>query len=271
MQTTEKISWTSRGWLGFFAIIYAVLLVIGAVSCAFMLTVGTPDKTSDFVSSGPALTQISKNINHQLTTTVQKAGLKVNDAKLLSEGEVQRLLRQGFNKSMNDNLTINLKPAEQMITQNLGAATVKPVPAPVTKAIHQDLSKGVDSYFQGGLGVVYPLFVLMTQTGTIVAGILIVIVWFFMGLTSHKLWRWLLVVGRTTYFIGFLGGIAALLVGIEQITTRLVGSWADGDILTLVVVHFAPTWQHVAGVVIVLGLLLAAISYLVRRKDLIQE
>jgi len=270
LQTTEKISWTSRGWLGFFAIVYAVLLMIGAVSCGLMLTIGTPNKTSAFVTNGPALTQISKNINRQLATTVTKAGVTVRQP-LLPKNQVQSLLRQGFNKSIDDRVSLNLKPAETAINQSVTKQTGKPVPAAVTKAIHQDLQQGVNAYFQGGLGAVYPLVVLMTQTGTIVAGILIVMVWGFMALTSRKLWRWLLVVGRSTYLVGFLGGIAALLVGATQIATRLVGQWADGDILTMVVVHFAPTWQHVAGVVIVLGLLLAAISYLVRRKDLIQE
>jgi len=272
VQTTEKISWTSRGWLGFFAIIYAVLLVIGAVAFSFMVTVGSTQFTSRVITTKPAITAISKDINQSLNQTVKKAGVALPaNTRLMPDATIKDLVRVGLDADQLSSMPKHVTTASNEVKARIRQASGKPVPAKLAATIDKEVKSGVYDYIEGSFGGIYPFIVLVTQTGTIVAGILILFVFLFMAVASKTWWRWLLVVGRTTYIVGFLGGIAAMVIAWPPVISRIFPNTAPPALVfQRIVIDGSPTWQRVAGVVIIIGLVLAAISYLVRRKELIK-
>lgn len=123
-----------------------------------------------------------------------------------------------------------------------------------------------------GWGLIYPLLVLMTQTAVIVAAILLVIVLLIMLKTAHSWRRFMAVVGRSTYAMGYFGGFIAILVTasplLGMISTRApLNTQLASDLIRA----YSPLWQRVAGWTIVVGLIIAAISHFLPRPALLAD
>ncbi|WP_407895020.1 hypothetical protein [Lacticaseibacillus sp. N501-2] len=267
----SEISHTSRGWLAFFGLIDCVLLVMFAVSLGMTLTLGTPKSVSHQLQSAPASTKLHQTINTNLVKKANLAGIELPaNPQLVSLKQTKQLTDQAvmasadFQKTLDTtalvtSLTTRINQQAAKIGQHPGASRVKQVT--------QSLSDDVLTLMQSGWGAAYGMLVLMMQTTTIVTAVLGVIILLLMRLSAHSWPRFLRVTGRITYIIGIGGGMLSMAVAVPQLS----GNWsivgAPVGIVSQLIQAYAPLWQHVAGVVIVIGLVMAGLSYLFRNKQ----
>lgn len=271
----KKKSVPSRGWVGFFGLIYVVLLTLFAVALGMTLTIGTPDKLSAELVKPANITIIQRDSDAHLIRTARQAGIIFKPTTtLVTKAALRRFIPGAVRQSADFKATIDttalVKAVRTTTTQALTTQKVA-VRTATKKQVAQQLGAEVDrvinlDLMKGGLGVVYPLVVLTLQTMTIVAGILGVLILGLMRLSAHGFNRWLRITGRITYVIGFLGGILAILGGTPGVVSHLRFGGVSQQLLANVSLAFAPVWQRVAGIVVIVGLLLAALGDLLRTR-----
>ncbi|MFD1432991.1 hypothetical protein [Lacticaseibacillus yichunensis] len=269
----KKYTATSAGWLAFFSIIYGVLLTVFAVSLGLALTLGEPAKLSGQLTSQPALGVIEKDANRVVTKTVTDAGIALpDDAELVPTAALKEALNTGVHAAAKMNLTYDYSAFTKKVATHTEAVVAeggKPLTTKqktaLTTALEKMMAKHVRTeVMQQGYGTVYGFVALTLETAAIVCGILGALCLLIMGKSSHSWRRFLVTFGRITYIIGFVGGIAALVVAVPSIAGSIHFGDLHPEILQTMITGFAGTWQTVAGVVILVGLLTAAVGHLFR-------
>lgn len=267
----SEISHTSRGWLAFFGLIECVLLVMFAISLGMTLTIGTPKSVSKQLQTAPASVKIQQLLNTDLVKKAKVAGIELPaNAQLVSLKQTQQLTDQtvmasaDFQKNLDTtalvtSLTTQINQQAAQVKQHPGASRV----AQVT----QGLSKEMTLLMQSGWGAAYGMLVLMMQTTTIVTAVLGVIILLLMRLSAHSWQRFLRVTGRITYIIGIGGGLLSIGIAVPSLSAQWSIGGAPVGIVSQLIQAYAPLWQRVAGVVIVIGLAGAGLSYLFRNKQ----
>ena len=268
----EKLSVTSRGWIIVLGLFYSVLLTIGAISLGMALTIGRPSSVEQTIVTSEHIKTVTAAENRLLQNKIKQAGITVPaKTTLITETDIKQFVHTGMAASMASRNQVALAPTEAAIMKRVQASQAKPLTQQeerrVRQAVHTELQKQNDDYLKGGIGSAYPLLVLMSQTGSIVAGILAVIDLGLLTLATHGWWRWLRVTGRLTYIVGFFGGVLASLGGVESIIQRVIsGTDARSLFLIDIAVNASATWKRVAGTVIVIGLVLSGSSYLLKPR-----
>lgn len=266
-----EISHTSRGWLAFFGLIDAVLLVVFAISLGLTLTLGTPKAVVQQLQTAPASTKIHQALNAGLVKKADQAGITLPaKAQLISLKQSQQWTQQVVTASAdfqpNIDTTALVTAMTARINQQAARANQHPGASRVAQ-VTQGLAKDMTLLMQSGWGAVYGMVALSLQTATIVTAVLGIIILLLMRLSAHSWRRFLLVSGRITYVIGILGGLLSLGIAIPQLSANWTIGDAPAGIVSQMIQAFAPTWQRVAGVVIVIGLAGAGLSYFFRKKQ----
>ncbi|WP_461214967.1 hypothetical protein [Lacticaseibacillus sp. GG6-2] len=271
----REISATSRCWLAFFGLIQCVLVVVFATALGFTLTIGTPKRVTAELTRGQSRAALTTALNHQLVKDAQAGGLMLPaHTTLVTEAQTATLVRQTVAAGADFKREVAVQPtiavAQRRARQVAREHHLTPDSAQwrvIDASIQTGLTKTMTDLMQTGVGVAYGMVVLIFQTMTIVAAILMVITMGLMGLTAHSFRRWLRVNGRILYGIGFLGGVGALLAGVPALSATWRLAKSPVGIVSQLMQAFAPTWQHVAGGVVLVGLLLAGTAYLFRNNS----
>ncbi|MDE3295759.1 hypothetical protein [Lacticaseibacillus rhamnosus] len=243
-----------------------------------MLTIGTPARTEQIVVKSQGLQQLTDTLNHDLVTTANQNGAALNsDTKLVTLDDTQRLAVKMITASAANQTHISLATIKESLTSRLQTAAKnqgqnfddQKVLASLNVKLEYEIN---ESIMEQGWGLIYPLLVLMTQTAVIVAAILLVIVLLIMLKTAHSWRRFMAVVGRSTYAMGYFGGFIAILVTasplLGMISTRApLNTQLASDLIRA----YSPLWQRVAGWTIVVGLIIAAISHFLPRPALLAD
>ncbi|WP_125703920.1 hypothetical protein [Lacticaseibacillus daqingensis] len=296
----------SRGWLGFWSLIYSIVLIVGAVGLGFALTFGRPSAVYRVLTDRRSLPAIEAKVNSAVLAVAQGQGLELPaDTPVTPKRELKSALKTGLAISAN----FNEVPASSMVVAGYVArGTTAATPLDVTlltnaitariamfaqsgdlaysgemrtqtEAQVQDMmqTKIIKELMLQGWGLVYPMLILVVQTAAIVGGILAVIALLIMLYCSHNWQRWFKVAGRVTYVTGFLGGFGAMVVGTRTFTDVFGGSVGGLDPIVFhqLLSTFAPTWQRLAGIVVLIGLSLALVGQVMRlmqrRKATVKE
>lgn len=267
----SEISHTSRGWLAFFGLIECVLLVMFAISLGMTLTIGTPKSVSKQLQIAPASVKIQQTLNTDLVKKAKVAGIELPaNAQLVSLKQTKQLTDQAVMASADFQKTLDTTALVTSLTTQINqqAAQVKQHPGASRVAqVTQGLSKEMTLLMQSGWGAAYGMLVLMMQTTTIVTAVLGVIILLLMRLSAHSWQRFLRVTGRLTYIIGIGGGLLSIGIAMPSLSAQWSIGGAPVGIVSQLIQAYAPLWQHVAGVVIVIGLARAGLSYLFRNKQ----
>lgn len=291
----SKYTPISRSWLIFFSIIYAVILIVGATGLGFALTFGDVNKMTTVLTEEPSLGALQDKIDAGVRAELKTVDLNLpRKTHVVTKAELRRAVVAGLAVSANFNAvpasTAGLdtryisredKRVSAFDTAPLIAHVQGRVAAAARKAkldFSPNLEKTVNTrlklfitekidrnIMQEGYGIAYPMATLMTQTSAIVGGILGVLVLAIMRASAHQWARWFKAAGRVTYVIGFLGGIGAMFVSAPTIAGRLAFGNLGSTVLQAIAAAFAPTWEKVAGVVVVIGLVLALVAQVMAR------
>ncbi|QVI35331.1 hypothetical protein ACPD8N_12780 [Lacticaseibacillus chiayiensis] len=258
--------------------IFWVLLFVEAVSTGMMLTVGTPARTEQVIVNSKGLTQITQSLNRELVATANKNGATLSpESTLVTIDDTRRLTKKMISASTANQTHVSLATINESVADRLKTAATdqrqnfdqKKVLTSLKTLLNREINQLLMSE---GWGLVYPLLVLMTQTAVIVAAILMVIVLLIMLKTAHSWRRFLVVTGRSTYIMGYMGGFLAILPTASPffgaISTRMpINTELARDLL----LAYSPLWQRVAGWTIVIGLVIAALSHFLPRETVVDE
>ncbi|WP_179394400.1 hypothetical protein [Lacticaseibacillus absianus] len=291
----SKYTPISRGWLGFWSLVYSVLLIVGAVGLGFALTFGRPTQVYRVLVDRRAFAAIQTRVNNATLAVAQGQGLELEaTTNVTPEAALKAALRTGLAISSNFNAVpartpmvvpayvttastaktpLDLTPLTQAITAELVKAA-KDQGLAYSGTMRQQTETKVATMIQTkitrdlmlqGWGLVYPMLTLMVQTAAIVGAILALIVLAIMLYCSHSWQRWFKVAGRVTYVIAFLGGLGAMIAGSRTFVALLGNLGGLDQIIWQELFHqFAPTWQRVAGITVVVGLSLALVGQVLR-------
>ncbi|WP_390407721.1 hypothetical protein [Lacticaseibacillus jixiensis] len=266
----------SHGWLAVFTLVQIVLVTLFGISLGLVLTLGTPKLVRTQLTSGQSRQAIAHALNDTLLAAAQAGGLTVaSNTQVATPALTAKLTGQLVDAAADFHTNVSLAETKAAIHQRLRAAAApahtKPTEAQwqlIDRRVDAALTKSVNDIMTTGVGTAYGIVVLTLQTMTIVCGILGVIVMGLMRIAAHSWRRFLRVFGRVCYVVGFLGGAAALVAAMPQVTAQIRMAAAPAGVVGQLVKAFAPTWQHVAGGVIVVGLLLVGSSYLLSDKTI---
>ncbi|KRK70943.1 hypothetical protein [Lacticaseibacillus nasuensis] len=273
MEKQTQASRPSHGWLAFFSLIYVVLLVMFASALGLTLTVGTPNRVAETATTPANLKRITAAANRTVLVTANRAGIVyAPTTSLVPPAAVKQLVTTGVKAAGDFQHQLDVAPLQRAVTHWLTQANAAQhvsadatVRAAVAQAVRQRLARSVNTeLMRDGWGAAYPMIVLVLQTATIVSGILGLLVVVLMRLSSHSWRRWLRVTGRLTYACGFLGGIAAIVLGQPSILRGFHIGGLPPAVFVSVLQQFSPTWQRVAGITVVVGLVLALVADVLR-------
>lgn len=293
----------SRGWLAFFGLIYCVLLVVAGVGLGFAITFGNTDKMITTVTDQASLTSLQQSMNNSALSEAAKAGVALPaGTQLIDRTQLKHGIETGMAISANfgdvpqkskwvdwdfvstdpeEPSKMTLAPLLRPLNQRLAAAA-KTVPVDYSGEVRVSVEKAIATHFNDiildtmmthGIGIAYPMMVLICQTAAIVGAILGIIVLLLMRWCAHSWERWLRVVGRLTYIIALLAGLGALIVAIPAMGQYIRLGGINQTIVQQVQAAVTPTWQHLAGVVAVIGFAMAtaaAIMRLIMRRQVTQ-
>lgn len=269
---TQQWRAISRSWFAFFTMIFWVLLFVEAVSTGMMLTVGTPARTEQVIVKSKGLVQMTQSLNKELIDTANKNGADLNpQSTLVTIDDTQRLASKMVTASADNQTHVSLDTVKESLASRLKTAAAdqrqnfdqKKVLTSLTTLLDREINRLIMSQ---GWGLVYPLLVLMTQTAVIVAAILMVIVLLIMLKTAHSWRRFLAVTGRSTYVMGYVGGVMAVLTTASPFLGAISARVPFNDELARdLLLAYSPLWQRVAGWTIVIGLVIAALSHFLPR------
>ncbi|WP_054662919.1 hypothetical protein [Lacticaseibacillus camelliae] len=282
----------SRGWLMLFGLIYCVVLVIFGVGLGFAMTFGNTDKMIQAVTNRQSLTNLQETMNKSALKQAAKAGVdlpqttQLIDPQALKHGlETGLAISANFgdvpahskwvdpayiNKADPSNMTLEplLKPLNQRLA--VAAKHVDPkysgeVRVSVEKAIAAHYNEMIlDTMMMHGVGIAYPMMVLICQTAAIVGAILGVIVLTVMRICSHSWERWLRVTGRLTYSIAILAGLGALVASIPALAQYIRLGGISQIVIEQIQAAAAPTWRILAGVILIIGIAMSIAAAIMR-------
>ncbi|MFD1484581.1 hypothetical protein ACFQ5J_04995 [Lacticaseibacillus baoqingensis] len=267
----SKRSAANHGWFAFFGLIQSVLLVLFAAGLGFNLTIGTPQQVIRQLNQGPSLQTLTSALNDQVLAAAAQGGETLSaNTQVVTPAMTRSLVAQAVAASADFKPQVALTATTQAVQnrlhtqaakqqRHLSAAAWRQVDRRIARTLQHSINQELMRY---GWGVAYGMLVLVLQTLTIVSAILGLLVLIVMRVTSRGWQRWLRVVGRMTYVIGFLGGALAIIVSSGTWVARLHLGGVPPAIVTQLLAAFAPVWQKVAGGVVVVGLLLASMAYL---------
>ncbi|WP_225046793.1 hypothetical protein [Lacticaseibacillus kribbianus] len=292
----SKYTPISRGWLGFWSIIYSILLIVGAVGFGFAITFGSPQAMAKVLTGPRAFPAIAAKVDRAVLAVAQGEGVELPaDTAVTPRGELKAALKTGLAISANFNAVpahsplvdsryvthaktaktpLRLTPLITAIDARLATTTTaaklayngKPRQRTEAKVRKLMTSRVIDLVMLQGWGAAYPMLILVVQTAAIVGLILTLIVWAIMLYCSHSWQRFFKVTGRVTYVTAFLGGMGALVIGTRTFTDAMGTSFQSLDPIVFheLFYRFSPTWQHLAGWVAVFGLALALLAQAMR-------
>ncbi|WP_125582240.1 hypothetical protein [Lacticaseibacillus suibinensis] len=292
-----KYTGVSRGWLGLFSLIYTVLLIVFGVGLSFALTFGRETQMRRALTNSASLTSFQQTITASAVKVATGADIPVvPQGNLVTKKMLARGLRTGLAVSANfgqvpqkskaidwafistnpdsaSKLTLApmLKEIDQRTAASLskqGQAYPAAIRTQVKAAVQEHFNQVIlDTMMAHGIGLAYPMFALFTQTAAIVGGILAVIVLLVMRAVSHSWSRWLRVSGRITYLIALLAGLGALLAAVPAFAPYIKLSGVGTPVILQMQAQFVPVWQHVAGIVAIVGLVMAGLGQLLRLRE----
>lgn len=270
-----KVSATSRGWLAFFGLIQCVLLPLFAVGLGLTLTLGTPNRVATELTRGHSRVALAQMLNREVLASAKANGLLLQaDTTVVTPAQTASLTRQTVAASADFKRSVATAALAKTISTQVHRAASRQhlqLPAKQWQVLDAALTKKLDTemtaLMQSGVGAAYGMVVLVLQTMTIVTAVIGVINLALMRLTAHSWRRWLRVVGRITYVIGLLGGAATLGAAVPALSAGWRFGGSPAGVVPQLIQAFAPAWQHTAGWVIVIGLVLAGAAYLLPRKD----
>ncbi len=270
----REISATRRSWLAFFGLIQTVLIVVFAVGLGFTLTLGTPKRVATELTRQPSNGALTKVLNQKLVADAQAGGLMLPaHTVLVTPKQTATLVRQTVAASADFKRTVSVEATLNAATRQarVVAAAHRLRPAAVQwsvidASLRKGLTQTMTALMQSGVGAAYGMVVLILQTMTIVAALLMVINLGLMALAARSYRRFARVNGRLLYVLGFLGGIGAMFAGVPALSANWRIAQSPVGVVAQLVQAFAPTWQHVAGGIIVVGLGLAGTAYLFQQK-----
>lgn len=288
----------SRGWLMLFGLIYCLILIVFGVGLGFSMTFGNTDKMIQAVTSRQSLNNLQQTMNRSALKQAAKAGVTLPPTtQLVDAQELKRGLETGIAISANfgdvpqgskwldpaylsadDPSHMTLRPLLKPLNRRLAAAAkaVDPkysgeVRVSVEKAIAAHFNEMIlDTMMMHGVGIAYPMMVLICQTAAIVGAILGVMVLTIMRICAHSWERWLRVTGRLTYSIAILAGLGALVVSIPAMAQYIRLGGISQVVVEQIQAAVTPTWRVVAGVILLIGLgmsMAAAVMRMVARKQ----
>ena len=292
-----KYTGVSRGWLGLFSLIYTVLLIVFGVGLSFALTFGRETQMRRALTNSASLTSFQQTITASAVKVETGADLPVApQGNLVTKTTLARGLRTGLAVSANfgqvpqtskaidwsfistdpdsaSKLTLAplLKEIDQRTAASLqkqGQAYPAAIRTQVKAAVQEHFDKVIlDTMMAHGIGLAYPMFALFSQTAAIVGGILAAAVLLVMLAVSHSWARWLRVSGRITYLVALLAGLGALLAAIPAFAPYIKLSGVGTPVILQMQAQFVPVWQHVAGIVAIVGLVMAGLGQLLRLRE----
>lgn len=265
----------SKGWLAVFSLVQVVLVTLFGISLGLVLTIGQPAMVNTQLTTGTSRVALTKALNESLQAGARAGGLTVApNAKIATPALTAELSSQLVHAAANFQRKVSLDVTKKAIHQRLRAVAAPAHTQPtadqwqrIDQHVDLALTNSVNELMTTGAGAAYGIVVLTLQTMVIVSGILGLIVMVLMRIAAHSWRRFLRVLGRICYIVGFLGGAGALVAAMPQVTAQVRFAAAPAGVVAQLVSAFAPIWQHVAGGVIVGGLLLAGISYLLSDKQ----
>ncbi|MFD1392586.1 hypothetical protein ACFQ3L_03155 [Lacticaseibacillus jixianensis] len=285
---------TSRGWLAFFGLIYAVLLVVFGVGLGLAMTLGDTDQMIKVVTDEASLTSLQQAMNKSALSQAAKAGVALpQGTQLIAQPALKRGIQTGMAISANfgevpqkshwidwdfvstdpeEPSKMTLKPLLKPLNRRLAAAA-KTIAVDYSGEVRVSVEKAIATHFNTiildtmmthGIGIAYPMLVLICQTAAIVGAILGGLVLLIMRWCAHSWERWLRVAGRLTYIIALLAGLGALMAAIPALGQYIHLGGINQVIVQQVQAAITPTWQRLAGVVALIGLAMAGAAALMR-------
>ena len=284
----------SRGWLMVFGLIYCVIPVIFGVGFGFAITFGNTDQMIQTVTNPQSLTNLQQTLNNSALRQTAKAGVtlppttELIDPQALRRGvatgiaisanfgdvpQRSKWVDQAYN-SKTDPSHMTLKPLLKPLNSRLAAAAkaIDPkysgeVRVSVEKAIAAHYNEVIlDTMMLHGIGIAYPMMVLICQTAAIVGAILGVIVLAVMRVCAHSWERWLRVTGRLTYSIAILAGLGALVVSIPALAQYIRLGGVSQIVVEQIQAAVTPTWRIVAGVILLIGIGMSVAAAVMRMQ-----
>ncbi|WP_461225203.1 hypothetical protein [Lacticaseibacillus suihuaensis] len=292
----SKYTPISRGWLGFWSLMYSIVLIVAAVGLGFAMTFGSPQAVAKVLTGPRAFPAIAAKVDRAVLAVAQGEGVELPAGTAVTpRAELKAALKTGLAISANFNAVpansslvdaryvthaagaktpLRLTPLTAAIDATLEAKTTaaklayngKPRTRTEAKVKKLMASRVIELVMLQGWGLVYPMLILTVQTAAIVGLVLMVITWALMLYCSHSWQRFFKVAGRVTYVTGFLGGIGALIIGTRTFTDAMGTSFQSIDPIVFheLFYRFSPTWQHLAGWVAVAGLAIALLAQAMR-------